>query len=208
YTVTLTVTTALGCSSSITNNNYIDVYPTPTANFSTSPGTVTQTAPLVDFTDLSTGIINSWSWDFDSPSGIFTDSLQNPSFSYNDTGVYTVELIVTNNFGCADTTYNLVEVLPEYTLYAPNGFTPFNNDGLNDTFMPQGVGIDPDNFEMLIYDRWGNMIYKTTDINEGWDGKANGGDKIAQIDVYVWKVITKDYKGDDHQYLGTVTIVK
>jgi len=52
------------------------------------------------------------------------------------------------------------------------------------------------------------MIYKTTDINKGWDGKANGGDKVAQIDVYVWKINTQDYKGDSKQYVGTVTIVK
>ncbi|HEY0030368.1 MAG TPA: PKD domain-containing protein, partial [Bacteroidia bacterium] len=211
YNVTLTVTTAMGCTSSITYNNYIDVYPSPTAAFSYSPTTITQTAPLVTFTDLSTvtsGTITDWLWNFDYPSTIFNSTDQDPTFSYNDTGVYTVQLVVMNTFGCTDTAYNTLEVEPEYTLYAPNAFTPFNHDGINDTFMPRGVGIDPDNFEFMVFDRWGTMIYKTTEINKGWDGKANGGDKVAQIDVYVWKINTKDYKGDDHQYIGTVTIVK
>ena len=207
YNVTLTVTTALGCTSTITNNSYIDVYPAPTAAFSYSPTTITQTAPLVDFTDLSIGA-NAWEWNFEYPSGIYSDTTQNPSYSYNDTGSYTVMLVVTNSYGCTDTAFNDLEVLPEYTLYVPNAFTPLNHDGNNDTFFPQGVGIDPENFEMMIFDRWGSMIYKTTDINKGWDGKANGGDKVAQIDVYVWKITTKDFKGDTKQYVGTVTIVK
>ena len=210
YDVTLTVTTALGCVSSISNVNYIDVFPAPSASFSYSPTSVTQTVPLVSFTDqtIGAGAPFIWSWDFNHPFGIFTDTVQNPSFSYNDPGSYTVQLIVTNTFGCTDTAYNDVIVLPEYTLYVPNAFTPLNNDGINDTFMPQGVGIDPNDFELSIFDRWGSLIYKTTDVNKGWDGRANGGDKIAQIDVYVWKIITKDFNGNEKEYIGHVTIVK
>jgi gliding motility-associated-like protein len=136
------------------------------------------------------------------------DTLQNPVYSYSDTGSYVVELIVANSFGCTDTAFKTVTVIPEYALYAPNAFTPNNHDGLNDLFMPKGVGIDPNNFEMLIFDRWGNMIFKTTDINKGWDGHANKGSAVAQEDTYVWKIVTKDTKGNDHQYLGHVTIVK
>ena len=209
YNVTLTVTTALGCISTVSNNNYIDVFPSPVAAFTYSPTTITQTAPQVTFADSSIGTGPlTWGWDFDYPGGGLMDTLQNPVYSYPDSGSYTVQLIVTNSLGCADTAYNTLEVVPEYVLYAPNAFTPFNHDGLNDTFMPQGVGIDPDNFEMLIFDRWGNQIYKTTDVAKGWDGRANGGSKIAQIDVYVWKIKTQDSKGNEHHYVGTVTIVK
>ncbi len=210
YNVTLTVTTALGCVSSVTNNSFIDVYPAPTAGFtSTSPAT--STTPLVSFTDQSLGA-NKWHWDFDYtspiPNGFYTDTLQNTTFSYPDTGIYIVQQVVTNSYGCTDTAYNNVEVVPEYVFYAPNAFTPNNHDGLNDTFMVTGVGINPDDFEMEIYDRWGNMIYKTTDVNKGWDGRANGGTNIAQIDVYVWKVKTRDYRGNAHSYIGHVSIVK
>ena len=207
YNVTLTVTTALGCISSITTTSFIDVYPSPTAAFSTSPSEVTQTAPEVTFTDMSTGEI-AWDWDFNSPFGVFTDTAQNPVYSYSDTGTYIVQLVVTNSYGCTDTAYNTVVVIPEYAMYVPNAFTPNNNDGLNQMFMPKGVGIDPENFEMLIFDRWGKMIFKTNDVNKGWDGRANGGEKIAQIDTYVWKITTKDTKGNDRQYIGHVTIVK
>jgi gliding motility-associated-like protein len=142
------------------------------------------------------------------PIGFYSDTTQNPSFTYPDSGIYIVQQVVTNGFGCSDTAYNTVEVIPEYVLYVPNAFTPLNHDGVNDVFMPSGVGIDPDHFEMTIYDRWGNQIFKTTDIAKGWDGRANGGSNVAQIDVYVWKIKTKDYNGQNHSYVGHVTIVK
>lgn len=210
YDVTLTTTTLDGCVSSITTDNFIDVYPSPIAGFTASPNPTTTTSPFVTFTDQSIGS-NQWNWDFIySPpiTGIFTDTLQNPSFSYPDSGIYVVQQTVTNNFGCTDVAYHNVEVVPEYVLFAPNAFTPLNHDGNNDIFMPKGVGIDPEHFEMSIYDRWGNQIFKTTDINKGWDGRANGGSNIAQIDVYVWKIKTKDYRGQNHSYVGHVTIVK
>jgi gliding motility-associated-like protein len=210
YNVTLNVTTALGCVSSVTNNNYIDVFPSPVAAFTSEPQPASTTDPLVHFTDQSTGA-NAWLWDlmWTNPLiSVYSDSSQNPSFSYPDTGIYIVQQVVFNSFGCSDTAYNNVEIIPEYVFYAPNAFTPLNVDGINDVFMPQGVGIDPDNFEMTIFDRWGTEIYKTTDINKGWDGRANGGKNIAQIDVYVWKIKTKDYRGENHSYIGHVTIVK
>jgi gliding motility-associated-like protein len=210
YNVTLNVTTALGCVSSVTNNNYIDVFPSPVAGFTSEPQPASTTDPLVHFTDQSVGA-NAWLWDlmWTNPIiSVYSDSSQNPSFSYPDTGIYIVQQVVFNSFGCSDTAYNNVEIIPEYVLYAPNAFTPLNLDGINDVFMPQGVGIDPENFEMTIFDRWGTEIYKTNDINKGWDGRANGGKNIAQIDVYVWKIKTKDYRGENHSYIGHVTIVK
>jgi gliding motility-associated-like protein len=210
YTVTLTVTTVLGCVSTVTNPNMIDVYPTPVAGFTTSPDLITSTSPIVTFTDQSIGA-NQWNWDFiytTPQTFLFTDTLQNTSFSYPDTGTYVVQQTVTNSFGCTDVAYNSVEIIPEYVIYTPNAFTPLNHDGNNDVFMPLGVGINPDHFEMTIFDRWGSAIYKTTDVSKGWDGKANGGDKIAQIDVYVWKITTKDFSGRKHSYVGHVTIVK
>jgi gliding motility-associated-like protein len=209
YNVTLSAVTAFGCISSITNVSYIDVYPAPTAGFSSSPNPATSTSPVVMFSDESIGA-TSWAWDFTyvpSP-GINTSTDQNPSFSYSETGGYIVQQVVTNTFGCTDTAYNNVEVVPEYVFYAPNAFSPLNHDGTNDLFMPKGIGFDPDHFEMMIFDRWGNLIYKTTDVNKGWDGKANGGEKVAQIDVYVWKVNTQDFLQKEHQYVGTVTLVK
>jgi gliding motility-associated-like protein len=207
YNVTLTVTTALGCQSSVTNTGYIDVWPSPTAGFTTYPAEITQTAPEVTITDVSAGA-NQWYYNFVYPGTSATSILENPVYSYPDTGAYMIQQVVTNSYGCTDTAYQSIYVEPEFAFYAPNAFTPNNHDGLNDMFMVKGVGIDPHNFEMMIFDRWGNMIFRSDDINKGWDGRANHGANIAQEDTYVWKVNTKDVKGNDKQYIGHVTIVK
>lgn len=213
YDVTLTVTVgATGCYSSITSAQYIEVHPAPDAAFTATPNSVPMSSPTVTFTDLSTGLdtTSTWAWDFawQPMPDIYTSSTQHPVYTYVDSGMFQVQLIVTNNYGCSDTAYNYVEVIPEYVLFAPNAFTPLNNDGINDEFMPYGIGIDPNNFKMMIFDRWGNQIFMTTDVNKGWDGRANGGNNIAQIDTYVWKIVTQDHKATKHEYIGHVTIVK
>ena len=79
---------------------------------------------------------------------------------------------------------------------------------MNEIFLPKGAGWDPNDFNLWLFDRWGNMIYHNVDMNKGWDGKANGGKEIAQEDVYIWKVELKDIFGKSHAYKGILTLVK
>ena len=84
-------------------------------------------------------------------------------------------------------------------------FTP-NGNPLNNTFSGKGIFIEE--YEMLIFDRWGDLIFSTNSLNSPWDGHANGGNKRAQQDVYVWKVILTDVFGKKHQYIGHVSLVR
>lgn len=131
--------------------------------------------------------------------------MQHPSFSYADTGYYEVSLQVTNEFGCISTATKMVRINPDYTWYIPNTFTP-NGDGLNDVFAPNGIGNDFENFELLVFDRWGDLIYKTNDPKKGWDGTVN--QTIAQIDTYVWKVKLRTQDGRRHSYIGHVNLIR
>ncbi|MCX6295948.1 MAG: gliding motility-associated C-terminal domain-containing protein [Bacteroidetes bacterium] len=187
---------------------YVNVNPNPFADFSISPNPVSSLSPFVSFTDLSTVTITNWSWNFgDLTSTSDVSTAQNPSYQYPSTGSNTVTLIVTNQFGCVDTATQIVDIIDDFVFYAPNAFTP-DGDGLNDIFLPKGIGYDIETFNMMIFDRWGNNIYSTDDYNKGWDGRANHGTEIAQIDVYVWKVELTDNKKLKHKYIGHVTIVK
>ncbi len=208
YDVTLTITTAAGCTTVIDSIAYINVNPNPYADFSISPNPVSSLSPFVSFTDLSTVTITNWSWNFgDLTSTSDVSTAQNPSYQYPSTGANTVTLIVTNQFGCVDTATQIVDIIDDFVFYAPNAFTP-DGDGLNDIFLPRGIGYDIETFNLMIFDRWGNNIYSTDDYNKGWDGRANHGTDIAQIDVYVWKVELTDNKKLKHKYIGHVTIVK
>jgi gliding motility-associated-like protein len=147
-------------------------------------------------------------WNFgDIASTSNTSTVQNPSHVFSGVGFYPVGLLVTNQFGCIDSTYIMLEVQDDFVFYAPNAFTP-DGDGINDTFYPLGVGWDLDSYELMIFDRWGQMVFFSDDKQKGWDGKANNGAEMAQIDVYVWKVKLRDTKGYMHNYIGHVTIVK
>ena len=116
-------------------------------------------------------------------------------------------MFVENSFGCFDTITLDVVIEGDYTLFVPNAFTP-NDDGINDTFFPKAIGIDEKEFEMYIFNRWGDMIFETDDINEPWDGGANNGRELAKKDVYVWLIYTKDVLGKKHQYVGHVTLIR
>jgi len=182
----------------------VTVNPPPVADFEFNPPETTITNPTFDFEDLSSPGVVSWFWYFGDGD---TSVVENPTHTYADTGTYLVILIVSDSIGCPDTILKFVTVKSEYFLFAPNSFTP-NNDGRNDEFIPQGIGIDEDNFEMHIYDRWGDEIFRTDDLFQGWDGRANNGSKIAQQDVYVWLILMRDIYGKRHRYIGHVTLIR
>ena len=73
---------------------------------------------------------------------------------------------------------------------------------------PIGNDVDPDFYELSIFDRWGNLIFKTASWGEGWDGKAKDGSKIVQQDTYVWKINLKDHEGQRHNLIGHVSVIK
>ena len=115
--------------------------------------------------------------------------------------------VVGNSFGCKDSIIKLVIIKPAYTIYIPNAFTP-NNDGLNDGFKAEGVGIAQ--FKLQVFDRWGKMIFESDDINKGWDGSVNGkGDfESTKQEVYVWKADVVDVLKEHHNMIGHVTLLK
>ena len=223
YDVTLVVISFDGCIDTVVQPGVADVYGLPTADFIMSQNTVPQNpmitsilSPTVDFTNTSSSNVDSLIWDFGDPNSGADNSSNdpNPSHMYTDTGTYVVTLIVFTQVPgrCPDTVQHIVIIEGEYILFAPSAFTP-NGDYDNDYFMPKGLGVKGEEFEMYIYDRWGDLIDKVTgvwsdDPSIGWDGHANEGKRIAQNDVYVWLIKTQDYYGAEHEYIGHVTLLR
>lgn len=201
YYVSLTLTTSYGCTMADTLNFPIVVYPKPIAEFSESPNSTSIYEPNIQFNDLSVGA-TMWDWDLGDNE---TSIMQNPYHTYPDTGVFIVTQIAINQYGCRDTVQHPIKISGESSVYIPNAFTP-NSNGLNDVFAPKLFGILE--FKMLIFDRWGNEIFKTDDMLEGWNGRYKGVGEVVQQDVYVYKIITKDLLHNDHQYIGSVTVVR
>nr|MBA3900856.1 PKD domain-containing protein [Bacteroidota bacterium] len=135
YTVVLKVKTVNGCSS--TFSTLVNVHPVPVANFTAAPIKASVFDPIVNFTNLSTGA-TQYEWSFGDDSSV--ENVEHPRHIYPDyANSYLAELIVYNDFGCSDTAQKLIEVIPEFTFYAPNSFTP-DGDGINDYFFGTGIG--------------------------------------------------------------------
>ena len=199
YDVALTVTSGNGCVDSLLMVDYITVHPLPDAVFSTDPERVTNIIdPVFSLTDLSTANVVAWNWNFGNGQQSWE---QNPVSAYSDTGSYVIELIVETPYGCFDTVSYTVQVEPNFTFHIPNSFTP-NGDGVNDYFF--GIGEYIKNYRMEIYDRWGELIFLSSNMEYSWDGRYKGKD--VQQGQYVSKFYVTDWANEGHEYIGSVRL--
>lgn len=203
-TYTCRVTDSRGCSvvEQITINGSIK----PQAAFTFSPKVVSLQNPVCSFTDGSFNA-TEWFWDFDDHANPTNSTLKNPVHIFKDSGTYCVKLIVKNADGCMDTATACVEVNSAFFVYVPTAFTP-NNDGLNDYFFPKLIGIDEQNYLLEIFDKWGMMVFKSSNPLHFWDGKKRNN-MTVENGLYIWKLKVRDeWNGLLHQYNGQVTLVR
>ena len=203
--VTLTVTTIDGCTSSTFYPSYICVENNPIANFTGEPLVVTTTNSEVNFINGSFGAAD-YAWNFGDGT---TSFVENPShiFDGSEEGNYTVQLIALSQFGCSDTAYAIIEVQEDLIFYVPNTFTP-DGDNYNETFQPIFTsGFDPYDFNLLIFNRWGEVIFESHNANIGWNGTYGG--KIVKDGTYIWKIEFKTKYTDERQvHVGHVNVLK
>jgi gliding motility-associated-like protein len=133
----------------------------------------------------------------------------NPTYAFPDTpGLYPVTLYVSNNWGCTDSLTRYVFVVDEFTMFIPNAFTP-DNDGINDVFRFTGYDVDTDYFELLIFDRWGEVVHRTTDFEAGWNGNYNNGEHYVPDGVYLYRIETRSLSTQENKVVeGHVSIIR
>lgn len=204
YTITVDVENIFGCKNSATIDSMITVYPKPTSKFIADPEIVSVIKPIIFFDNLSL-LADTNIWDFGDGS---YSTIENPYHTYPTypTGNYNTQLVVITQNNCKDTSYLTVTIQDEYTFYAPTAFSP-DRDGINDYFKVYGNGIGERNFKMIIYDRWGEIVFETEDYQLGWDGKINSGD-YGTPGVYTWLVYYQNDNGVSISKTGAVTLLK
>jgi gliding motility-associated-like protein len=115
-----------------------------------------------------------------------------------------VFLTVSNALGCTDET--LVFYDPPIRIFIPNAFTP-DGDGLNDVFKAEGQYIE--SFEMSVFDRWGNLVFYTDHISEGWNGEgASDQNYAAANDIFTYKYTATTWSGEVVQGTGKVNLLR
>lgn len=169
-----------GCPVSAFQKVDIFTRPTQETKFGSSVTSVNIPNGKVQFFDNTVGAV-SWEWDFGDGG---TSNEANPIYIYQSSDFFTVTLVTTNTFGCVDTLSKddliLAQERPELSI--PNAFTP-NNDGVNDLFDISGFRIQ--NYELKIFNEFGDLLYTGTDIAQDWDGRSNGVDQPVGVYFYV-----------------------
>ena len=211
YDIELLVS-ANGCSSSVLQNDLICVENNPVASFVPSATTFFDNTQNILFTNNSVGA-TSYSWNFGDQQN---STLENPNHTYsNINGNVLVTLTATSPLGCTDEYSVVIEYVEETIFYVPNAFTP-DEDEYNQTWGPVFTqGFDPFNFDLFIYDRWGELIWESHDASVGWDGTYQGALQIGalgmscQEGVYTWKINYKPKETDEKKVVvGHLTLLR
>jgi gliding motility-associated-like protein len=205
YDITLTVEEN-GCSNSSTLIDYVCIENDPIAEFSVFPQSFSDVNQIIDFTNNSQGA-SSYFWDFgDSNTSI--DESPNHLYEETEEGIY-VTLTAISDFGCIDSVSIVIPFDEQEIFYVPNTFTP-DGDNFNQVFNPVFYsGFDPFNFEMLIFNRWGQVIFETHNTEIGWDGSYSDQTGIVSDGIYTWKITYKNPKTDERKILiGHVLVLR
>ena len=205
YSIGLQVVSDFGCIDTVsaTGVNMITVLPTPTAMLLADTNWASEFDPVFTFQDASSGASDcrlefSNGWRVDTCNLDFTFS--------GDTGRMIIKQIVVNELGCPDVYYLQVYIQPEYVLYIPNSFSP-NGDGLNEGFRPVGLGAK--DYQMEIFNRWGEQVFRSQNFNESWDGTLRGQQlEPCPSAVYAYKLYVYGVDKETRLFFGHVTLVR
>lgn len=130
-----------------------------------------------------------------------------PKIVFDKKGEYQVTLKAKNAFGCSNSTTKTISITNSFELFAPNAFTP-NFDDKNDEFMPEALTTWDIKFEMIIKNKAGQVVFKTTDKNEAWKGSLNNQGSILDEGLYLWQVVTYDVDNKPYQHIGKINLIK
>jgi gliding motility-associated-like protein len=202
----VTATDQNGCASSI----QVTVLSDPPTDVSiTANDTCLENS--IQFSIITSAPISNINWNFgDSLSGANNTSTSiTPTHIFSATGTYSIRAIV--NFSCGiDTIFKTLTItncdsaIYVCELYTPNAFTP-NGDGINDKFYPLTI-CTFEHYECLIFNRWGELIFKTSNQTDKWDGKYKGSD--CSVGVYVYLITYKFPTQQTKNAYGTITLLR
>ena len=194
YDITLTQTDSQGCDTTVTFNDVVCIEDVE-ASFYLSPGTIGPGNSTVTFYNNSSNAV-SYQWYFGDNTNA-TDFEPIHTYSTNLQTGYVATLIATSDAGCIDSTSMPISYQELLIYYVPNTFTP-DADEHNQLFTPVFTsGFSPDNFEMTIFNRWGELVWQSFDHTEGWDGSFGLKGLNAPVGTYVWVISFKPKDNDD-----------
>lgn len=208
YTVTVTLVNTSGCIYVITYDDLITVHDNPNANFYVNPANVSMLEPVANLTNSSSNDVISWSWVITNgtPESSTSENVNGVTYPFDSPGLFPVTLTVVNEWGCTDSILKYVTIVSDIIVYAPNTFTPDDDEFNQDWFMHVS-GIDIYDFDLFIYNRWGEVVWESHDPSVAWDGTYKG--KVVQDGTYTWIMKCADILNDDkYTFNGHISIIR
>ena len=194
-----------GCTDSSWAN--VVVHTSPTANFTLSNSSLSTTTPTTAFNNLSVDAV-SYQWTFSDFSADSYEFEPEHTFPNDQSGTYFITLNVVSDFGCVDAFERIVVVEQDYSVFVPNAFTPDGN-GVNETFVPVLEGFDEMDYTLYIFNRWGDLIFESYNMEVGWNGSFKGQNFQTQDGAYTWKIQAKVKNSADRKmYVGHVALLR
>ena len=210
HDVELTVTFANGCVNSLNLPNLICVEASPMASFVAVPSVINQYDSETSFQNMTIGAV-SYVWNFGDGSSTSTDINPTHDYAGMPLGNYEVILVATSLSGCIDSVSSVIQIKEDLVFYIPNCFTP-DDDEHNQFFQPIFTsGFDPFDFTLLIYNRWGELVFESHDAKVGWDGGYGGQSEISTVQdgIYTWKIEFKTSDTDERKMVvGHVNVLR
>ena len=213
YDVALTVTSmAGGCEYTQVEEAYINVYPLPDVGFFAGPQPIRAPDTEITFDGYSSANVVEWFWTFNTFNPIGYSFEQDPVFVFpaSEGGIYPVQLQITDANGCVNVVNRQIEIQSMFNLFIPTSFTP-NNDGYNDAFFVEGTDIDPNRFEFEIWNRWGELIWSTTDPTDSWYGQVGeDGQHYVPNGPYSYRIEVHSLEEESFrkEVFGVVTVIR
>lgn len=207
YTVSIVAVSDSGCTYMNTFQNMITVYDNPVADFNISSNPTTIFETHIRLNNNSSSDVVSYSWIIPGAEPNHS-SYDNPAVSFPDgiVGNYPVTLVVTNENGCIDSITKIAQVISDVILYAPNTFTPDGNE-FNQTWFLYMDGIDIQQFNLKVFNRWGEVVWESNDPNGRWDGTYQGS--IVPNGQYIWILETKELVSDKkYTFNGYINVMR
>jgi gliding motility-associated-like protein len=202
YTITLIANDPNTCNLSDTTSVTINVFAYPVSDFSFAPDPPSENTPTT-FTNLASIDAINFKWLFGDGDSLVTSSRLPVQHQYNATGTYNACLVAINAAGCADTLCKDVKAVILALVDVPNAFTPKSGD-VNSKVFVRGFGITKVRF--IIWNRWGQKVFETSDRNVGWDGKYQG--VIQPMDVYAYTLDVEFFDGTKTTKKGDITLIR
>jgi gliding motility-associated-like protein len=212
YPVTLLVKAENGCDTALRFDNLVRIFPLPNPLFQLSDNSLVMLEDTIsEFLNIQgsySGYDSSYFRIIPSFNSNGADTLlfgNAHQIQFNRPGNYAIWHFVENEFGCVDSLLRYVNVNAEQFVFVPNTFTP-DNDGVNDIFTV--VGRDIKEFGMQIYNRWGEQIFSTFDIESGWDGRYNYSNNAIVSGTYYYLIRIRDSKNNWHTVDGFINVIR